>query len=137
METTYVPNVVQGVELGGKSSMDAEELFVHDGSEGKCAERIHAGVIHTLGILALAYTRQSIKGPTTVRICRLTLEFEGEVISQMSTFVIASQEEDGIGIPDLKRPQVEYTLRGRGEARLRHQIGYFMRTSILKYPLST
>jgi hypothetical protein len=56
METTYVANVVQGVELGGKSSMDAEELLVHDGSEGKCAERIHAGIIHTLGILALTYT---------------------------------------------------------------------------------
>ena len=55
VETTYVPNVVQGVKLGGKSSMDAEELLVHDGSEGKCAERIHAGIVHTLGILALTY----------------------------------------------------------------------------------
>jgi hypothetical protein len=87
--------------------------------------------------LRLPIRDSQLKDPQQLRMCRLTLEFEGEVISQMSTFVIASQEEDGIGIPDLKRPQVEYTLRGQGEARLRHSIGYFMRTSILKYPLST
>ena len=55
MGSTYVPNVVQGVELWRKSSMDTEELLVHDGSEGECAERIHAGVIQTLGILTLTY----------------------------------------------------------------------------------
>ena len=29
--------------------------------------------------------------------------------------MVASQEEDGIGIPDLERPQVEDTLRSESE----------------------
>ena len=51
METTYVPNVVQGIELGGNSPVDAEELLVHNGSEGECAKRFHTGLIYALGIL--------------------------------------------------------------------------------------
>ena len=35
--------------------MDAEELLIHDRSEGQCAERVHAGVVQALGILALTY----------------------------------------------------------------------------------
>jgi hypothetical protein len=38
------------------------------------------------------------------KMCPLTLEFEREVVSQMSAFMVSSQEEDGIGIPDLERP---------------------------------
>jgi hypothetical protein len=31
----------------------------------------------------------------------------------MSALMIATEEEDGIGVPDLERPEVENTLRGR------------------------
>lgn len=34
--------------------MDAEELLVHDGSEGKCTERVHASVVYPLGVLSFA-----------------------------------------------------------------------------------
>jgi hypothetical protein len=33
----------------------------------------------------------------------------------MSAFMIASQKEDGIGIPNLEGPQVEDTLRRRDQ----------------------
>jgi hypothetical protein len=42
--------------------MDTEELFVHDGSEGKRAERIHAGIIQAFGVLSLTCTRQRSEG---------------------------------------------------------------------------
>jgi len=41
-----------------------------------------------------------------------TFELEGEVICEMSAFVIATEEEEGVGVPDLERPQVQYALRG-------------------------
>jgi hypothetical protein len=34
----------------------------------------------------------------------LTFEFEGEIIRQMSAFVITSQKEEGVGVRDLERP---------------------------------
>jgi hypothetical protein len=42
---TYVPNIIQSVEFGGKTPMYAEELLVHDGGEGERAERVHASII--------------------------------------------------------------------------------------------
>jgi len=40
----------------------------------------------------------------------LTLKLEGEVIGQMPTFVVTTQEEQCIGVPDLERPQVKHAL---------------------------
>ena len=57
MGTTYIPNVIESVEFGRKPPMDAEELLVHDGSEGKGAERVHTGIIQAFGVLSL--TRES------------------------------------------------------------------------------
>ena len=42
--------------------MNAEELLVHDRSEGQCAERVYAGVVQALGILTLTYTCKSVRG---------------------------------------------------------------------------
>lgn len=39
-----------------------------------------------------------------------TFKFEGEVISQMSAFMVATEEEEGIGIPDFQGPKVKNTL---------------------------
>jgi hypothetical protein len=41
---------------------------------------------------------------------KLTLEFEGEVICEMATFVVSAQQEQGIGVPYLETPQVEHAL---------------------------
>jgi hypothetical protein len=66
--------------------VNAEELLVHDSSKRKAAERLHASIVYPLGVFVLA------------------LEFEGKVVGQMPTFVVSSQEEEGLWIPDLERP---------------------------------
>ena len=43
------------MELWREATVNTEELLVHDGGEGKCTERLHAGIVDTLGVLALAY----------------------------------------------------------------------------------
>lgn len=40
----------------------------------------------------------------------LTLELEGEVVSQMATLVVASQKPQCLGVVDLEGPQVENTF---------------------------
>ena len=42
---------------------------------------------------------------------RLTFELESEVIGKVTTFVVTSKKEQGIGVPDLQAPQIEYTLQ--------------------------
>lgn len=54
--------------------MYAEKLLVHDSSQGQRAERVHACVVYSLGVLVLAF------------------ELECEVVGQMATFVIASKQ---------------------------------------------
>ena len=46
--------------------MNTEELLVHDGSEGECAERVHAGIIQALRVLAFACMRQRSEGSTLI-----------------------------------------------------------------------
>lgn len=41
----------------------------------------------------------------------LTLLFEGEVLCEVPAFVVASEEEQGVGMVDLQSPQVQYTLQ--------------------------
>ena len=52
---TYVTNIVEGMQLGRQTTVDAEELFVHDSGKGQSAEGLHARVVDTLRVLALAY----------------------------------------------------------------------------------
>lgn len=40
----------------------------------------------------------------------LTLLFEGEVLGEMPALVIASEEEESVGMVDLQAPQKEHTL---------------------------
>jgi len=56
--------------------MDAEEQLVHEGSEGKCTDGVHEGIIQAFGVLSL------------------TLKPETQVFGQESTFLMASQKED-------------------------------------------
>lgn len=80
------------MELGAQATVNAEELLVHDSGERKGAEGLHAGLVHDLGVLVLA------------------LELEGEVISQVTTLVVSSQQPEGLGVVNLQTPQVEDTL---------------------------
>jgi hypothetical protein len=41
----------------------------------------------------------------------LAFQLEGEVISQVTAFVVATKEPQGVGIPDLQRPQIQDALR--------------------------
>ncbi len=72
--------------------MDAEELLVHDCSKREGAERFHASIVDGFGVLVLAF------------------ELEGEVVGQVAAFMVASEEPEGIGIPDLERPKVQHAL---------------------------
>jgi hypothetical protein len=80
------------VQLRAETSVDAEELLVHDCGQGKTAERLHAGIVDGLGVLVLAF------------------ELEGEVIGQVATLVVSSQQPEGLGVMDLERPEVKDTL---------------------------
>ena len=41
----------------------------------------------------------------------LTLELEGEVVCEMATLVVSSQQPERVGVPDLQGPEVEDTLQ--------------------------
>lgn len=47
----------------------------------------------------------------------LTLLFEGEVLCEVPALVVASEEEQGVGMVDLQSPQVQYTLWRNNHAR--------------------
>lgn len=61
LEAVQFPDVVQGVDLGGEATVDAEELLVHEGGQGQAVERLHARVVHALRVLDLAWKGQKIK----------------------------------------------------------------------------
>lgn len=72
--------------------MDAKELLVHDGCEGKATEGLHACIVYPFRVLVFAF------------------EFEGKVVRQVSTLVVPPEQEEGIRIPDFERPQIEHAL---------------------------
>jgi hypothetical protein len=45
---TYALQVLESVKLRAQSSVYTQELLVHDGGEGKCAEGVHAGFVDGL-----------------------------------------------------------------------------------------
>ena len=90
---TYALQIIECVKLGAKSSVYAQELLVHDSSEGQRTEGVHAGFVDSLGVLVLAF------------------ELECEVVGQMATFVVTAQQPKRVGIPDLERPQVQNALK--------------------------
>ena len=42
---------------------------------------------------------------------RLTLLFEGEVLCEVPALVVAPEEEEGGGVAQLQRPQIQHTLK--------------------------
>jgi len=52
--STYSTKIIKGMEFGGKSAVDTEELFVHDSCKRQRAEGFHAGIVDALRVLVLA-----------------------------------------------------------------------------------
>jgi hypothetical protein len=80
------------VQFGTETTVNTQELLVHNSSEGKSAERLHTSLVHSLGVFVLA------------------LQLEGKVIGQMATLVVTTHEPESVGVPDLESPEVENTL---------------------------
>lgn len=57
------------------------------------------------------------KGKHGAGAAGLTLLFEGEVLCEMPALVVASEEEEGVGMVDLQSPEVQYTLRRQTHGR--------------------
>lgn len=74
--------------------MNTEELLVHNSCQGQTTEGFHARIVDLLRVFVLAF------------------EFEGEVVCQMPALMVATEEPEGIGVPDLERPQVKDALKG-------------------------
>ena len=71
---TYTLEVFEGVELWAKATMYAEKLLVHDRGQWQRTECFHTCVVDLLRVFVLAF------------------ELEGEVIGQMATFMVPSQQ---------------------------------------------
>lgn len=89
---THALEVVQSVQLGAQSTVNAKKLLVHNSRERKGTERIHAGLVDSLGVFVLAF------------------KLEGEVVGQVATFVVSSQQPERLGVVNLETPEVENTL---------------------------
>lgn len=72
------------MQFGGQTTVYAKELFVHDSSEGKGAERVHDCVVYPVGVFVLAF------------------EFESEVIGQVPAFVVTAKKIKRVGVPDFE-----------------------------------
>lgn len=80
------------MELRAQPSVDAEELLVHNSSQGQRAERLHAGLVDGLGIFMPA------------------LQLEGEVIRKVAALVVPAQQPEGLGVVYLEGPEVQDAL---------------------------
>jgi hypothetical protein len=63
-------------------------------------------------VLAFLFS-DSISAPpsSSDRVCREgTNKTEGEVVCQMAAFVVSTEEEKGVGIPNLECPEIQNTL---------------------------
>lgn len=80
------------MQLGAETTVNTQELLVHNGSKGESAEGLHASLVNGLGVFVLA------------------LKLEGEVVGQMATLVVTTHKPEGVGVPNLEGPEVENTL---------------------------
>lgn len=53
-ETVNTSEVIKSLQLGAQTAVDTQELFIHDGSQGKGAETVHTSFVYTLGIFVFA-----------------------------------------------------------------------------------
>lgn len=73
--------------------MYTQELLVHHCRQRQCTKRIHASIINLLGVFVFAF------------------QLEGEVIREMSAFVVSSEKPETVWIPDFQTPQIQHTLQ--------------------------
>jgi hypothetical protein len=97
VEKAYSTKVIESMQFGRKTTVDTQELLVHDGGEGEVAERVHAGVVDRLGVLVFTWNQLD---PSNL-VGELTFELECKVVGEVATFVISTQEEEGVGVPHL------------------------------------
>ena len=71
---TYALQVVQGMQLRTQTTVNAEELLVHDCCQWQCAEGLHACLVDILGVLVLA------------------LKLESKVVGQMTALVVTTEQ---------------------------------------------
>ena len=81
-------DILKGVQLWAETAVDTEELLVHDRRQRQRAERFDAGLVDLFAVFMLAF------------------EFKGEIIRKMSALVVATQQPQCVGIPDLQRPEI-------------------------------
>ena len=89
---TYDLDVLQSVQLWTQTTMYTQKLLVHNRGQGQGAEGVHACVVDLF------------------RVFVFTFEFEGEIVCQVTAFVISSQKEQRVRVPDLERPEVQDAL---------------------------
>jgi hypothetical protein len=89
---TYSLDIFKGMEFRAQATVNAEELLVHYGRQRQRTERLEACLINPLTIFVLA------------------LQLEGEVVRQMTAFVVTPQQPKRIRVPNLQCPEVENAL---------------------------
>jgi len=77
------------IEVRGETSVDTEELFVDYGSQWKRIEGVHAAIINIHPVFVAAF------------------ELECKVLSQMSTFVISSEQKDVLRIVNFEGEEID------------------------------
>lgn len=73
--------------------MYAEELLIHHGRQRQVAERVHASIVDRFRVLVFAF------------------QLEGEVVGEMPTFMVASEQKQGVGVPYLECPEIQHALK--------------------------
>lgn len=71
---TYSLDVFEGMQLGAETTVNAEELFVHNCRQRQRTEGLQACFVDPFAIFVLA------------------LQLKGEVVRQVATFVITPQQ---------------------------------------------
>ncbi len=95
--------------------MDAEELLVHQGGQGEAVERLHAGVVHALGVLDLACVTKDSRWRKKIdeaHLLLLTLLLECEVLCEVPALMVAPQQEERGRVHQLQGPEVNHALKG-------------------------
>ena len=112
----YPPNVIQGGDFWRKAAVHAQKLSVHESSERKTVEGVHASVVDCFIVFDLAWRREGRKGKEVSQMVlpdiqpALTFGFECEIFSQVTTLVVAAKEKDGARKIEFQRPQIEHAL---------------------------
>ena len=77
------------MQFGRYTSVYAKITLGHDRSEGQRGERLEASFVHALRVLVLALSRERV------------------VVGRTATFMMATEEEERVWIPDFESPEVE------------------------------